>query len=144
MRFRQLALVPEWVHLSPSGPVAGRDGRSFDLPDPSGLILAFQASGIDLPVDYQHQNGKAEARLNGPVPAAGRIRELRADESGIRERVEWTATAYEMIGRKEHRTLSPSFLFHPKTRQIVRLKGAGLVQSPNLCLTGAGQRGKTA
>ena len=37
-------------------------------------------------------------------------------------------------GRKEYRYLSPSFLFHPKTRQIVRLKGAGLVHNPNLHL----------
>lgn len=49
--------------------------------------------------------------------------------------VEWTATAAEMIGRKEYRTISPSFLFHPKTRQIVQLKGAGLVHNPNLYLT---------
>lgn len=40
-----------------------------------------------------------------------------------------------MIGRKEYRYLSPSFLFHPKTRQIVQLKGAGLVHNPNLHLT---------
>ena len=40
-----------------------------------------------------------------------------------------------MIGRKEYRYLSPSFLFHPKTRQILRLKGAGLVHNPNLHLT---------
>ncbi len=40
-----------------------------------------------------------------------------------------------MIERKEYRYVSPSFLFHPKTRQIVQLKGAGLVHNPNLYLT---------
>jgi phage I-like protein len=69
------------------------------------------------------------------VPAAGWIKELKADDSGLWGRVEWTATAREMIGRKEYRYLSPSFLFHPKTRQILRLKGAGLVHNPNLHLT---------
>ncbi|MBK8439698.1 MAG: hypothetical protein IPL38_09395 [Rhodobacter sp.] len=48
--------------------------------------------------------------------------------------VEWTATAREMIGRKEYRFLSPSFL-HNKAGQIMRLKGAGLVHNPNLYLT---------
>ena len=39
-----------------------------------------------------------------------------------------------MIGRKEYRFLSPSFL-HNKAGQIMRLKGAGLVHNPNLYLT---------
>jgi phage I-like protein len=128
--------APEWVHLFPGdGEVKGRDGRAWQLVDPSALVLAFQSAGIDLPVDYEHQNDTPEAKLNGPVPAAGWIKELRADDGGVWGRVEWTATAAELIGRKEYRYLSPSFLFHPQTRQIVRLKGAGLVHNPNLHLT---------
>jgi len=114
--------------------MVGRDGRGYELADPSGLILAFQSGGIDLPVDYEHQNDKPEARLNGPVPAAGWIKELRADDTGLWGRVEWTSTAREMIGRKEYRYLSPSFL-HNRAGQIMRLKGAGLVHNPNLYLT---------
>ena len=127
--------APEWVHLLPDGKMTGRDGRSFDLADAAGLVLAFQSNGIDLPIDDEHQNDKPEARLSGPVPAAGWIKELRADDSGLWGRVEWTATAREMIRRKEYRSRSPSFLFNPKTRQILRLKGAGLVHNPNLHLT---------
>ena len=127
--------APEWVHLLPSGVMHGRDGRSYDLADPGGLILAFQASGIDLPVDYEHQNDKPEARLKGPVPAAGWIKELQSRADGIWGRVEWTATAAELIGSKAYRFLSPSILYHPKTREIMRLKGAGLVHNPNLYLT---------
>lgn len=127
--------APEWVHLLPEGKMTGRDGRTFDLADAPGLVLAFQSSGIDLPIDYEHQNDKPEAKLSGPVPAAGWIKELKADETGLWGRVEWTATAREMISRKEYRFLSPSFLFHPKMRQILRLKGAGLVHNPNLHLT---------
>ncbi len=127
--------APEWVHLLPDGHMKGRDGREFELADPGALVLAFQSGGIDLPIDYEHQNDKPEARLSGPVPAAGWIKELRAAEGGLWGRVEWTATASEMIGRKEYRYLSPSILFHPKTRQIVKLKGAGLVHNPNLYLT---------
>jgi phage I-like protein len=127
--------APEWVQLFPhDGRITGRDGREWELVDPSGLVLAFQSGGIDLPVDYEHQNENPDAKARGPIPAAGWIKELRA-ENGVWGRVEWTATASEMIGRREYRFLSPSFLYHAETGQIVRLKGAGLVHNPNLHLT---------
>ena len=127
--------VPEWVHLFPAGHMQGRDGRRFDLADPAALMLDFQSRGVDLPIDYEHQNDRSEAKNSGPVPAAGWIKELKADATGLWGRVEWTATARELIGRREYRYLSPSFMFHPQTRQVVRLKGAGLVHNPNLHLT---------
>ena len=127
--------APEWVHLLPDGHFIARDGRKFELGDPGALVLDFQSRGIDLPIDYEHQNDKPEARLSGPVPAAGWIKELKSAEGGLWGRVEWTATASEMITQKEYRNLSPSILFHPKSRQIVRLKGAGLVHNPALFLT---------
>jgi len=40
-----------------------------------------------------------------------------------------------MLGRRQYRFLSPSSLFNPETRQIVKLKGAGLAHTPNLHLT---------
>lgn len=127
--------APDWVHLFPDGRMTGRDGRQFDLADPAAIVLDYQSRGVDLPIDYEHQNDNPEAKAKGPVPAAGWIKELRADETGLWGRVEWTSAAREMIGQREYRYLSPSFLFHPQTRQIVRLKGAGLVHSPNLHLT---------
>jgi phage I-like protein len=80
---------------------------------------AGQSGGIDLPVDDEHQNDKPEAKLKGPVPAAGWIKEMRSDETGIWGRVEWTATARELIERKEYRYLSPVIL-HNKAGQIMR------------------------
>lgn len=128
--------APEWVHLlSGGGTVKGRDGRKWELVDPAGVVLAFEANGADLPVDYEHQNDNPEAKLRRPIPAAGWIKEMRADDGGIWGRVEWTATAAEMIERKEYRYISPVLVYHDKTRQIVNLKGAGLVHSPNLYLT---------
>ena len=135
--------APEWAHLLPDGPATGRDGRYFDVADLGAIILAFQSGGIDLPIDYEHQNDIPEAKLHGPVPAAGWIKELRADAGGLWGRVEWTAMAAEMIGRKEYRFLSPSFLYHPKTRAIVKLKGAGLVHNPNLHLTALASQDST-
>ncbi|MDF0602317.1 phage protease [Psychromarinibacter sp. C21-152] len=132
--------APDWVHLFPAGEIAGRDGRAFDLSDPGAVVLAFQSEGIDLPVDYEHQNDSAAAKRNGPVPAAGWIKELKAEANGIWGRVEWTATAREMIGKREYRYLSPSFLYHAKTGAIMRLKGAGLVHHPNFHLTALAQQ----
>jgi phage I-like protein len=127
--------APEWVHLFPDGKMTGRDGRTFDLTDPKKVIMAFQSRGVDLPIDYEHQNDRPEARLRGPVPAAGWIKELKHDAGGLWGRAEWTATAREMIANRQYRYLSPSFLFHAATGAIVRLKGAGLVHNPNLHLT---------
>ena len=127
--------APEWVHLLTEGPETGRDGREFDLQDPAALILAFQSNGIDLPIDYEHQSENPDAKLNGPVPAAGWIKELKLESGKLWGRVAWTATAREMIEWREYRYLSPAFLYHSKTKAIVALKGAGLVHNPNLHLT---------
>lgn len=126
--------APEWVHLLPEGRITGRDGRVFDVADPGALVLAFAANGADLPVDFEHQNDNPEAKARGPIPAAGWIKEIRLRPGGVWGRVEWTATAREMIARKEYRYLSPSFFFDPKTGIVTRLKGAGLVHNPNLHL----------
>lgn len=125
--------VPEWVHLLPAGDITGRDGRSYSLPDPTALIAAFQEGGLDLVVDYEHASDIPEARLKGPVKAAGWIKELRQNEAGLWGRVEWTATARQIIAAKEYRYLSPVF-YHDKDHRIWRLKGAGLVHQPNLHL----------
>ena len=126
--------APEWVHILPAGHIVSRDGREFDLPDPAALVLDFQNRGLDLVIDYEHQNDIPAAKLKGPVPAAGWIKELAADETGIWGRVEWTETARNMIARKEYRYLSPSFL-HNKSGHVMRLNGAGLVHRPALHLT---------
>lgn len=50
--------APDWVHLFPSGPMTGRDGRRFNLTDPRAVIAAFDQARVDLPVDYGHQNDR--------------------------------------------------------------------------------------
>ncbi len=109
----------------------GRDGRKFTLSDPHNLVALFNAGGVDLPIDYEHQSDKPSA---GPIPAAGWVKELRVESDGLWGRVEWTATASQMIAGKEYRYISPSFL-HRKDGEVVRIKGAGLVHKPNLYLT---------
>lgn len=134
---RELAqgAAPEWVHLLPAGHILARDGREFELGDPGAVVLAFESNAVDLPVDFEHQVDRTQEGSKGPIPAAGWITALKCEQSGIWGHVEWTATAREMIAKREYRYLSPSFLYHPKTKQITRLKGAGLVHRPALHLT---------
>ena len=126
--------APEWVHLLPMGAVEGRDGRAWVLDDPQGLVSAFNAGKIDLPVDYEHQSDKPDPGRTGPVPAAGWIKELKVATNGLWGRVVWTARASELISAKEYRYISPVF-HYLKDGSITRLKGAGLVHNPNLQLT---------
>lgn len=95
--------APEWVHLLPAGLIWGRDGRSFRLGDGAAVIAASQAGGVDLPIDYEHQADDPDRQKNGPVPAAGWIKALELRADGIWGRVEWTATAKNMVAAREYR-----------------------------------------
>ncbi|WP_164881742.1 phage protease [Paenirhodobacter populi] len=53
--------------------MVGRDGRRFDLAEPDAVIEDFRKRGVDLTIDYEHQNDVPDAKRNGPVPAAGWI-----------------------------------------------------------------------
>lgn len=128
--------APDWVHLLPAGQsIVGRDGRSFKHTDPAAVIAAFRVGGVDLAIDYEHQNDKEEARLRGPIPAAGWIKELAARDTGLWGRVEWTERARGMIANREYRYISPVLMYDPKTTEILKVSGAGLVHRPNLHLT---------
>ena len=75
--------APEWVHLLPMGAVEGRDGRAWTLDDPRGVVSAFNAGKIDLPIDYEHQSGKPDPGGSGPFPAAGWIKKLMVATNGL-------------------------------------------------------------
>jgi phage I-like protein len=95
----------------------------------AGILEKFAAYGNDLAIDYEHQT--FEAASNGPVPAAGWIRQggLEVREDGLWAKVEWTARATELIKAKEYRYFSPTFL-HTKTGEIVELAPIALVNYP--------------
>jgi len=127
------------VHRLPAGKhIKARDGREYRLLDPGAIILDFEERAVDLPIDYEHQTMRAKAGDKGPVPAAGWIKELRQEASGLWGRVDWTATARELIARKEYRVLSPTF-YYIAAGQVVRLSGAGLVHKPALHLEALAQ-----
>lgn len=127
--------VPDWVQLMPPGvAIKGHDGRSWELTNPAAVVRAFQEKGVDLPIDYEHQEDDPARRGNGPIPAAGWIKEVRYDPArGLLARVEWTATARRMIEAREYRYLSPVFN-HTRAGVILTIQGASLVHRPNLQL----------
>jgi len=128
--------APELVHLIPAGEIEARDGRKFVLADPAGVLArSMQAGGVDLPIDYEHQNDDAARRMSGPVPAAGWITELLAKPDGIWCKVTWTEKARGHIAAREYRYLSPSMIIDSATKHIFRIKGAALVHTPALHLT---------
>ena len=46
--------LPLWIELLPAGdPIVGRDGRSFNNPNPQGVINAFNDDTLDLPIDTE-------------------------------------------------------------------------------------------
>lgn len=132
---RAIGEAPEWVHLLPLGKINARDGRRFVLDNPEAVVAVFETGGIDLPVDYEHQTEKPEAKQSGPVPAAGWIKQLQVRADGLWGRVDWTARARDMIGNREYRFLSPSLIYNKADRSVIKLKSAGLVHSPALHLT---------
>lgn len=127
--------APKVIHLLPLGLVQGRDGRSWVLSNPQELVARFQENKIDLAIDYEHQANEPQRAASGPIPAAGWIKQLELRDDGIWGHVSWTKTAANMIEAKEYRYISPVFKYHDATKDIVALKGAGLVHTPNLHLT---------
>lgn len=132
---RPLSGAPDWAHLIPLGRLKTRDGRRFSLVDAQEVIDAFNTNGADLPIDYEHQNDRPQAKLSGPVPAAGWITALELRKNGIWGRVEWTERARTLIQSREYRYLSPVLMVDKASGEVCTIKGAGLVHNPNLHLT---------
>ncbi len=124
----------QWVQLLPPGEFGGRDGRGpYHVADAAALVAAFEAHGMPLPVDYEHQSEDAQAKTE-PTPGAGWIVAIEAREDGVWGQVEWTQRAAAFIAAREYRYLSPVFYFYTKTGAIQALAGAGLTNHPNLHL----------
>ena len=48
--------APELIQLLPAGRITANDRRVFEGKDPAAIILRSTAAGLDLPIDYDHQN----------------------------------------------------------------------------------------
>lgn len=127
--------APDWIQLLPAGPViTGRDGRSWNLPDPTALIADFTARNQPLVVDWEHSS-EHRAPQGLDAPAAGWIDRLEVRNGAIWGHVEWTAKAIQQLLNKEYRFLSPVFTYRKTDAGIVALTSAALTNQPNLPLT---------
>lgn len=137
-RARNFALdgqAPEWIELLPAGPtIAGQDGRTWTLPDPTAVVVAFQSRAAPLVVDWEHAS-EHRAPHGLDAPAAGWIDQLEVRAGAIWGRVTWTEKAAAQIVAREYRYLSPVFTFEKASARIVQLVSIGMTNQPNLPLT---------
>lgn len=126
--------IPEWVELIPPGQVVGRDGRSWSNSNPQGIIDAFNALGMDLPVDIEHAT-ELKAPRGEAAPAAGWIKGLQERGDGsVWGRVEWNPLGRDLVGGKQYRYLSPVILYQKDSGLIAGLTSVALTNRPNLNL----------
>ncbi len=118
--------------------ITGRDGRSWNLPNPHTLIADFTARNQPLVVDWEHSS-EHRAPQGLDAPAAGWIDQLEARNGAIWGHVGWTPKAVQQLQAKEYRFLSPVFTYRKTDAAIVALTSAGLTNQPNLNLTALNQ-----
>lgn len=131
--FFQDGTVPEWVELIPAGQVVGRDGRAWNNHQPQGILDAFAALAMDLPVDLEHST-ELKAPKGEPAPAAGWIKALEMRDGAIWGRVEWNPIGKDLVGSRQYRYLSPVILYQKDSGLIAGLTSVALTNRPNLNL----------
>lgn len=131
----------KWVQLTPAGTFSGRNGQgpwvTGDRATMEQIVANTRqyAGSTDLAIDYDHQAVfGAVPGVGARAPAAGWIKELKAQDDGIYGRVEWTAAAATAIKAKEYRYLSPVFFHEKTTGRVLAIRMAGLTNTPNLDL----------
>jgi phage I-like protein len=131
------AAVPEWVQLTPPGPMLiGRDGRKWTMSDPTAIVTAFNqtvAEGYDLPVDFEHST-HVKGTVGEPAPAVGWLKQMEVRDGALWGRIEWNNAGHTAIASQSYRYISPGFHFHPQTLAVTRMVSAGLTNAPNFKL----------
>ena len=120
-------LLAPWGLVESSSGTFVLDGESAEL-----VVRAFEAQGVDLPVDYEHQTlGGEFASPSGQAPAAGWIRRLEVvAREGLYGHVAWTPGAAERLAAREYRYVSPVALVRKRDRKLTALHSAALTNKP--------------
>ena len=124
----EVVTLPGWIRLLPLGRVELVDSRQpFEVDQESlaAMVADFEARGVDLVIDYEHQSLKGDR-----APAAGWIKHLEARADGLWAQVEWTLQAQEYLSRREYRYFSPVLRLDPETRKPAVLMQVGLTNVP--------------
>lgn len=128
--------LPTRVELLPAGKrITGRDGRSWNNPNPSFVVDQVNGRGVDLVLDIEHAS-ELKAPKGEEAPAAGWMNDLRVEPDGrITAAINrWTPRGEQVVRNGEYRYISPAVLYDPKTMNIVGIGSAGLTNKPNLPL----------
>ncbi len=125
--------APERILIVPWGDVKSTSG-SFVIDDAAAasIIEVFAATGVDLPVDLEHQTvGGEYSSPDGAAPAVGWITSLEpVPGEGIYAHVEWTERGAGFIHNKEYRYLSPTLLHPVGSKDVRGLHSVGLTNKP--------------
>lgn len=124
----ETAGIPEWIRLLPRGLVSlgdGRQGFEVDQEAIESMVRHFQARGLDLVIDYEHQTLEG-----GQAPAAGWIKALEGRPDGLWARVEWTAKGKDYLQNREYRYFSPVLAIDQETHRPVALLQVALTNTP--------------
>lgn len=128
--------LPERIDVLPGGKrITGRDGRSWNNPNPGAVAEKVNSAGLDLVLDFEHAT-EVLAPKGHPAPAAAWLNDLRVEPDGrITAAVKgWTPAGEAAVLNREYRYISPAVNYHPRTMEIVGLSSAGLTNKPNLPL----------
>jgi phage I-like protein len=131
---REVPLVdgapPARLLLAPPGAFTGRDGRRYRLDDPAALAAALNATGADLPLDWEHAT-ELLAPQGLRAEAAAWLSDFRADPEGVTALVAWNADGARSVQSRAYRYYSPAY-YVAADRAITGLSSVGLTNKPNL------------
>ncbi|MFA5187076.1 MAG: phage protease [Patescibacteria group bacterium] len=130
------------VQIFPAGKVYFADRPNDPITvDSAGMdscVAKFEAHGINIPFDYEHQtegkrpDGSDFSSPDGTAPAAGWItRLINKGKEGLWAVVEWTDRAQAFLTAREYRYYSPVF-YTDKAGRLVELARVALTNAPRL------------
>lgn len=127
----QPAQIPEWIKITPRGPVKTRDGRNYSF-DPEALVARFQADAIEIPIDIDHSISR-KALFGDKADAIGWASALDARPDGTYAKVAWLDGGRAALAARTHRYVSPTF-HHAEDGRATWLHSAALVAAPALSM----------
>lgn len=128
------------IQLTPAGYFRAIDGRPkepelnqgwlIDEKIAKNIINKIAQRKNPLVVDYNH----ASLIEGHEAPAAGWMpaNEFYWNDKGLKAKVEWTERAKTSIANKEHKYISPVFIYDTKTGEIKEIINAALTNTPAL------------
>ena len=105
----------------------------FDEDAARSVMAHYQAEGVDVPIDLEHDawNPQAVANRSDARDARGWFKlELRSDGSLWAVDVKWTPDGERRLREKTQRYTSAAFKRDPQTRRITRLLNVAITSLP--------------